>query len=233
MCGRFTLRAGAAEMVEQFVFSFAAEDTAELQAQPRFNIAPTQDVLAIRAKSGGARVAEAMKWGLIPSWANDPSGGARLINARSETLAEKPSFRSAFERRRCLILGDGYYEWTKVGKAKQPYFFRMHDDRPFALAGLWEFWRGDGDLSIVSCSIVTTTPNSIQEPIHDRMPVILPPESYDEWLDPDNKKTAKLQRLLKPYDSHAMTVGPVARHVNSVHNDDPGCITPVNLGMLF
>ncbi|HEY1598513.1 MAG TPA: SOS response-associated peptidase [Pirellulales bacterium] len=173
MCGRFTLRTPAHAVAD----AFGLISTPDLQL--RFNIAPTQLVAAVRfdPQQGGRQLTR-LRWGLIPSWAADPSIGSRMINARADTVATKPAFRSAFKRRRCLVLADGFYEWKKVGSAKQPFFMRLKDDRPFAFAGLAEHWHRDGQ-TIDSCSIITTESNSLMAEIHDRMPVILPPAEYD------------------------------------------------------
>ncbi|MFO0898004.1 MAG: SOS response-associated peptidase [Pirellulales bacterium] len=162
MCGRFTLRQVPHEWVKQLALPIFS---------PRYNIAPTQQVLAIRQREG-IREAVELRWGLIPSWADDPKIGNRLINARAETVATKPAFRQAYKRRRCLILADGFYEWQKQGKTKQPYFIHRPDDQPFAFAGLWEWWKGNV-LEIASCTIITTEANELMRPLHDRMPVIL------------------------------------------------------------
>ncbi len=153
--------------------------------------------------------------------------GARMINARAETVAEKPSFRTAFRRRRCLVLSDGYFEWKKEGKQKQPYFYRMKDDSAFAFAGLWEVWGPSPEERVFSFTIITTEPNDLQPMVHDRMPVILRPEFYQRWLDRSFEDRAALQEMLKPFDSSLMKLGPVSKHVNNVRNDDPECIEPV------
>src|SRR5947209_1583232 len=188
MCGRFTLRTPKERIKREF----------QLQEEPsveaRFNIAPTQNILAVR-QSADRREAVELKWGLIPSWAKDASIGARLINARSETVTEKPSFREAFKRRRAIIPADGVYEWRRTEKGKEPYFFRMRDDRVFGLAGLWERWRNEEGEVIESCAILTTEANEIfrTRTAHDRMPVILHPESYDEWLSDDPRGISALK----------------------------------------
>jgi putative SOS response-associated peptidase YedK len=164
-----------------------------------------------------------LRWGLVPSWADDPGIGARMINARSETAPEKPSFRSAFRRRRCLIPVDGFYEWKRENGSKQPYYFRIDGGRPFAFAGLWESWNKDGEIR--SCTILTTTANDLVEEIHERMPVILPRDRYDAWLDPE-AEGEELAALLVPYPGDDLEAYPVSRFVNSPGNDDPRCIEP-------
>jgi putative SOS response-associated peptidase YedK len=194
----------------------------------RFNIAPTQPIAAVRwLPDEGQRQLSLLRWGLVPSWAKDPAMGNRMINARAETVAEKPSFRAAFKRRRCLIPADGYYEWQKVGKRKQPYYFRMKDDRPFAFAGLWEQWsggKGDAPEPMETCTIITTEANELGRPIHDRMPVIVHPDEYAFWLDPRVEDRSRLETLLRPYDPGEMMAEPVTTHVNNVRNDDPKCL---------
>jgi len=198
---------------------------AETQLPLRFNIAPTQEVAAVRQAQGQPRRLDNLRWGLIPFWAKDTKIGARMINARGETVAEKPAFRSAFEKRRCLILSDGYFEWKKEGSKKQPFYIRMADDRPFAFAGLWEKWRGDGEAEpLETCTVITTTANDLTQPIHERMPVILGPNDYQPWLDRKNSKREQLEYLLQPYPSSEMKVERVSMHVNNVRNDDPQCL---------
>jgi len=164
---------------------------------------------------------------LIPSWAKDPVIGSRMINARAESLAEKPSFRSAFRRRRCLVLADGFYEWRKDGARKTPMYIKLASGRPFAFAGLWENWFSPDGSNILSCTIITTQPNTLMEPIHNRMPVILPPEAYPVWLSPSEQDPARLSALLSPYPPAQMTAFPVSTLVNSPANDSPGCIIPL------
>ena len=224
MCGRFTLRAPASLIAEQF----SLFETAEFHA--RYNIAPTQEVAAVRVMSAetgaGRRELAWLRWGLVPGWAKDPAVGSRMINARAESVAEKPSFRTPLSRRRCLILADGFYEWQAVGQKKQPYFIRLVDDRPFALAGLWERWEGPDHRLVESCTIITTEANALMRPIHDRMPVILPPECLDRWLDPALRDAAAVTPLLRPYPAEDMIAGPVSTYVNSPAHDDPRCIEP-------
>jgi putative SOS response-associated peptidase YedK len=207
-----------------------------VQMALRYNIAPTQEVvIARKAKADGPRQLAVVRWGLIPSWSKDAKMASSLINARGETIAEKPSYRTAFKKRRCLVLADGYYEWQKAaagGKSakKQPFYITMQDQRPFAFAGLWEFWAGPKDVEpptpLETCTIVTTETNELTADLHDRMPVILRPEDYDLWLDPDLQEAAPLLPLLVPFPSDEMKMEPVSTHVNSVKNDDPACIEP-------
>lgn len=218
-------------LVQQFLLDTAPD------LPPRFNIAPTQNVAVVRVTHDQPqRELVLLRWGLIPSWAKDPKIGNRMINARGESVADKPAFRAAFKRRRCLVVADGYYEWKKsaggkskaAGAKKQPYYIRMRDERPFALAGLWEYWEGadQSDLPgpIESCTIITTDANDLTSDIHDRMPVVLGEETYDVWLDPQQSDRDTLLPLLKPYASDEMKVEPVSTHVNSVKNDDPDCV---------
>ena len=189
--------------------------------EPRFNIAPTQTAPVIRMN--GNRHLAMCRWGLIPSWASDKAIGARLLNARSESVATKPAFRSAFKQRRCLVPADGFYEWQKAGSKKQPFFFRPVNDRPFAFAGLWETWHKD-DQALESFTILTTEANALLRPLHDRMPVILAPEDFAVWLDPRMQDLQTLQPLLRPYPAEGMTSYLVSTLVNSPRNESPQCI---------
>jgi putative SOS response-associated peptidase YedK len=217
MCGRYTLSTPAGRLAEEFRLDDAGD------IPPSYNIAPTQQVATILEEEGGRHL-EMLRWGLVHSWADDPEIGARMINARSETAAEKPSFRSAFRRRRCLIVADGFYEWKREDGGKQPYYFRMQEGRPFAFAGLWESWeKGDGALR--TCAILTTRANPVLDGIHDRMPVILPSGAYDLWLDPDADRE-QISDLLIPYPGEDLETYPVSRYVNSPRNNDEHCIEP-------
>jgi putative SOS response-associated peptidase YedK len=190
--------------------------------RPRYNIAPTQDVPAVwQTESATAPEVVMLRWGLVPSWAKDPAIGSRMINARCETLAEKPSFRSAFKRRRCLVLSDGYYEWEKEGSGKQPYLIHMQDDRPFAFAGLWEYWEGG---PFHSCTVITTDANQATSNLHHRMPVILSPADIPAWLDPSNEDQPALQELLVPYEEDDIIVDRVSKHVNNARHEDAQCV---------
>ncbi|QDV35659.1 SOS response-associated peptidase [Tautonia plasticadhaerens] len=220
MCGRYTLRTTAREIAE----TFDVPEVPELPA--RFNIAPTQDVPVVRLGDGG-REFHLLHWGLIPSWADDPDIGSRMINARAETVAEKPAFRRAFRSRRCLVVSDGFFEWRREGGRKQPYFIRMKDDRPFAFAGLWERWDKLGE-PIESCTLITGEPNEVVALIHDRMPVIVPESAYEHWLDPDVQDPKRLQGLLVPCPSEEMEAYPVSTLVNSPSNDVERCVEPAS-----
>jgi putative SOS response-associated peptidase YedK len=218
MCGRFTLRTPAADLIEIFEVARSFELT------PRYNIAPTQPVALIREGAGGREVVQA-RWGLLPSW-SDASSGPPLINARSETAADRPAFRNAFRRRRCLIPADGFYEWRTAEDSKQPFLITVRDERPFAFAGLWERCRAPDNSTVESCTILTTDANNRLKDLHDRMPVILLPEHYGPWLDLQIDDPEALQSLLKPYPGDEISVRPVSRRVNSARHDDPACILP-------
>lgn len=206
-------------VVEQFLLDVAPE------WPPRYNIAPTQKLLCARREPADQRRhAALLHWGLVPSWADDPKIGNRMINARADGIADKPSFRNAFKKRRCLVLADGYYEWKTEGKQKQPYYFRMRDERPFAFAGLWECWSKDAGPPLESVTIITTEANELSRAVHDRMPVILDAADYDRWLDPSYYDRDELLKLLVPYDAPLMQAEPVSTHVNNVRNDDAGCL---------
>lgn len=227
MCGRFALISDTETLID--TFGVAPETlTAMPPSLPRYNVAPTQPVLAVRLNpTSKKRELTFFQWGLIPSWAKDIKIGARMINARSETVTEKSSFRAAFKRRRCIIPADGFYEWQQQDNRKQPMYIHAADGTPFALAGLWELWRSpDGD-AIQSCTILTTTPNELMTSIHNRMPVILEPEDFSMWLEPDERPEQGLH-LLRPYPSTKMAAYPVSTFVNNPTNDAPQCIAPIN-----
>ena len=211
MCGRYTLRS-----IDRIRIKLAADQLELDDILPRFNIAPGQTVLAILDLEPQT-IARMLLWGLIPSWSKAPKG---FINARAETLTEKPSFSEAFQRRRCLIPADGFYEWRRTGRARQAFFFQMKDEAPFFFAGVWDEWKRDG-VSIASCAIVTTGANELLQPIHDRMPVILPEEAYKLWLDP-RAHSAELTRLMVPFPGDAMKSHPVGSDVNypKIDHDD-------------
>jgi putative SOS response-associated peptidase YedK len=192
--------------------------------EPRYNIAPTQGVLAVRRAAQGGREGILLRWGLVPSWANDLSIGNRMLNARAETVLEKPSFRAAFLRRRCLLPADGFYEWQNVAGKKQPLHFRLRDGRLFAFAGLWEHWEGPEGDPVESCTVLTTEANDLVRPVHERMPVILGPHCHDAWLDPGNTNTALLRSWLVPYPAGEMAVLPASQRVNNARNEGPACL---------
>jgi putative SOS response-associated peptidase YedK len=202
-------------------FGVTAERTLPLQ----FNIAPTQTVAAVRIGAGHQRELCQFLWGLVPHWADDPSIGSRMINARGDTVATKPAFRQAFKARRCLIVADGFYEWQKTGRQKQPYYIRLKDDRPFGFASVWERWSKSGQ-NIESCSIITTEANELVAGIHDRMPVIVPPEAYDLWLSPETQEVDLLQSLLRPFAASEMAAFPVGTCVNNPKVNEAACIQP-------
>jgi putative SOS response-associated peptidase YedK len=219
MCGRYRL-SRRKQLVEEYF------DTADWQDDwsPRYNIAPTQPVPVIRQNpKEPVRQLALMKWGLVPSWAKNASGAAGMINARSETAATKPAFRDPLKFRRCLIPADGFYEWKKEGKAKQPFCFEVNERELFGFAGLWDGWKDPNGNWIKSCSILTTTPNAVTSAVHDRMPVIVDPDFYDLWLDPGMTDAQIVSELLKPYDARLMRGYPVTTRINHVANDDEQC----------
>jgi putative SOS response-associated peptidase YedK len=221
MCGRYRLTAA-----ERFKERFEVEN--DLELSPRFNIAPTQQVAVVRQdRERPVRQASMMRWGLIPYWAKDPAIGNRLINARSESIVEKPAYRDAFRDHRCLIAADGFYEWQRRAAGKQPFNFGMTDDSLFAFAGIWDRWKSPTGERIETCCILTTAPNSLLLDVHDRMPVILKSDSYDLWLDPWFKRTGDLAGLLQPFPSDLMKWYPVSTRVNDVANDDADCAAHV------
>ncbi len=224
MCGRYTLRASGERLAEAFGLSEVPS------LFPRYNIAPTQAVPVIRVLRANpatkGRELVPLRWGLIPSWADDPAIGNRLINARSETVADKPSFRGAFRNRRCLIPADGFYEWKKAGKAKQPVYVQRRNGMPFAFAGLWEQWEREGEV-IESCAVITTAANELMAEFHDRMPVILDPKDYDLWLDAAVHDPKLLVPLLRPYPSDQLVAYPVSQTVNNPRHEGPGCVEPM------
>jgi putative SOS response-associated peptidase YedK len=233
MCGRFTLmqpteaiaavKAAIASPNDQ---TFNIEKLPELASQ--YNIAPTQMVAAVlHNPESDKREFQELRWGLIPSWAKDISMGAKLINARAETVAEKPAFRSAFKHRRCLVLADGFYEWQRQNGKKQPFYFRLQDGQPFCFAGLWEQWESPEKEKISSCTILTTVANEVLKPIHDRMPVVLDKKYYDLWLDPQVQKPEALQEVLHPYPASAMTGYPVSTLVNNPKYNNADCINSI------
>jgi len=227
MCGRYTLTVSARVLAGVF-------DVPEMAGlQPRYNIAPTQPVVIVRATEAGDREMKTVRWGLIPFWAKEAKIGARMINARGETAASKPAFRAAVKSRRCLVPADGFYEWMKIGSGKQPHLIRFTDQRPFAFAGLWECWRPADGEPVESCTIITTTPNDLVTQIHDRMPVILPESALAEWLAPEPMAPPRLEQLLIPNSPDEMEAFPVSTRVNKPGNDDAECIAPLDQQSLW
>jgi putative SOS response-associated peptidase YedK len=222
MCGRFSLALNPADVAAHF----GAEAAPPLEMRPRYNVAPTQPVAVIPNQM--PRAIQMFQWGLIPSWAKDPAIGHKLINARAETVAEKPSFRAALKKRRCLVLADGFYEWQREATRATPMYIQMTDGRPFALAGLWETWQIAEGRPLHTCTIITTTPNTLMTPIHNRMPVIVPPDKYAMWLTPGDLPTPEALAVLQPYDPAAMRAVAVSTRVNNARADVPECVIPVD-----
>ena len=221
MCGRFTLTSPASKLVE-----FFATLAPEFELEPRYNIAPTQMTPTIVSQDG-FRSMRPMRWGLVPSWANNIAEGAKMINARAETVDSKPAFRKAFEKRRCLVPANGFFEWKKLGKDRQPYLIGLANEEPFVFAGLWERWHDpETEVVVESYSVVTTTPNALMNDIHDRMPVILSDEGCDRWLD-KAASAGQLLDLLVPYPADEMQAFPVDHSVGNVRNDTPLCISRI------
>ena len=225
MCGRYRL-SRRKQMVEEFFETVSDEP----DWTPRYNIAPTQPVPVIRQHpKEPVRQLSLLRWGLIPSWAKDMSGAAMMINARSETASTKPAFRDALNSRRCLIPADGFYEWQKTGKTKQPYCFEVSEGQLFAFAGVWDRWKDPSGNWVKSYAILTTTPNAVTSAVHDRMPAILDPDCYDLWLDPGMHDMDAVSDMLKPFDARLMRSYPVSSRINRVVNDDLECSAPVEL----
>ena len=220
MCGRFELHTNPAAIALAFGLSQPPA------IAPRYNIAPTQDVPVVRETRDGDRELAQVRWGLVPRWAKDPSIGVRMINARAETLADKPAFRNALKWHRCLLPADGFYEWKAVAGGKQPYRIGMKDGAVFALAGLTERWLSPDGEVLDTCAIVTTPANALMGPLHDRMPLIIAPEDYARWLDRSIEDVAD---LLSPYTANAMSFHPVSTRVNAVKNYDASIIEPVEV----
>ena len=222
MCGRFILTSPGRVLAAQFELQHEPELT------PRYNIAPTQMVPVVRFdQETTVKQFEMLKWGLVPFWAKDASIGPGLINARCETLRQKPAYSAAFKSRRCLIPTNGFYEWMKEKEKKQPYFIRLADESLFAFAGLWEHWKGPDGSTIESCTVITTEANDLVRPIHDRMPVIIPRKDYDSWLNPEMLGQETFQSLFQPYPSSEMVFFPVNPKVNKATYENPDCIEPV------
>jgi putative SOS response-associated peptidase YedK len=220
MCGRFVQHS------HPEVYASAFELDSLSAAAPRYNLAPTQQVLVVR-KADERRELVPLRWGLIPSWSKGPESGYSMINARAETVDTKPAYRTAFKHQRCLIPTEGFYEWKKKGRTKTPFLIRRKDGEPFGMAGLWERWHGKDDETIESCTIIVTEANALVRDLHDRMPVIVAPEDYAAWLDPQNTDAEGLRKMLPPADSAPWTLVEVSRKVNSPKNDSPDLIEPV------
>jgi putative SOS response-associated peptidase YedK len=217
MCGRYVLASPGAVIAEHFRLSEVPAYT------PRYNIAPTMDALVVRETPAGEREAVMLRWGLVPAWTKDPASGSRMFNARAEGVADKPAFRAAFRRRRCLVPADGFYEWQPVaGGRKQPYFIRLASGAPLALAGLWEHWHSPGGDAIATFTIVTTAANEAMRAFHDRMPVLVAPADHDEWLSSPNPSA-----LLGPWAGEPFEIRPVSTRVNSARNDSPDLLERV------
>lgn len=226
MCGRYRLSRRKEVLAEHFNAEFDSADWA-----PRYNIAPTQSVPVVRQHpKEPVRQLSLMRWGLIPSWAKEPSIATTTINAKSETAAIKPAFCDPLKFRRCLIPADGFYEWRKTGTSKQPYCFEVKDGAVFSFAGLWDGWKDPSGTWVKTCSILTTIANAVTSAVHDRMPVILDPDSYDLWLDPAMTDVQVISELLKPYNAALMRHYPVSSRLNHVGNDDLDCTRPVEIG---
>lgn len=231
MCGRFLLTTPPKQLAG--LFQFTAPDEGETLS-PRFNIAPTQSIATVRNEKGDGRELAVVRWGLVPAWAKDRSSGQGLMNACSETVAVKPSFRDAFRQRRCLVLADGFYEWKRGGAKKQPFAIRLKDGSPFAFAGLWERWEAEDGRPVETCAILTTEANELVKPIHARMPVILRPEDYAVWLDPHvgrdplARVPCLLQPLMIPFEAERLAVFPVSAWVNNARHEGPRCLERVD-----
>ncbi|MEK4523508.1 SOS response-associated peptidase [Psychrobacillus sp. FSL W7-1457] len=215
MCGRFSLYTDMEQIKEQFDVQFVSN---EEDYYPNYNIAPSQSVVAIINDGTSNRMGQ-LRWGLIPSWAKDEKIGYKMINARSETVDEKPSYRNAFTQRRCIIPMNSFYEWTVNEKEKVPMLIKMKNNELFGVAGIWETWKRDNEETVHSCTILTTEANSLVKTIHDRMPVILPPEKFGNWLDPNLRDKDRLKAMLNPYESNLMQAYPVSKEVNTPKNN--------------
>lgn len=221
MCARFTQSAPQHRIAELFDLDLS------LDIGPRYNIAPTQNVLTVRMSPEGQREYANLRWGLVPSWASDLAIGNKLLNARSETVGEKPSFRDAARKRRCLIAADGFYEWKTENKKKLPFHIHFPDRGPFAFAGIWEAWHDPQGKLVETCTILTTTANELLKPLHERMPVILSKANHPRWLDPGIKKVEELNDLFAPLPADALEMFPVTPQVNKWSFDEPSCVEPV------
>jgi putative SOS response-associated peptidase YedK len=218
MCGRFSLTASNEDLINYFGLARG------LSLDPRYNIAPSQQVAAVRVEEGERRLV-LLRWGLIPLWASDPKVGYKMINARTETAHKTPAFRAAFRGRRCLIPASGFYEWDKKGGSRQPYHIQRADGQPLALAGLWEHWEGENGKTVIeSCTILTTAASEPLARLHDRMPVILEPENFALWLDPGEQRVERLRELLKPAAPGILDMYPVSSYVNKASNEGERCV---------
>lgn len=220
MCGRFVFEHSPEQLLKLYRLSSVPD------LSPRYNIAPSQQIAVVRQQNGGDRELTFLQWGLIPSWAKDPAIGYKMINARSETVHEKPSFKQAFHARRCIIPASGFYEWEKAGKEKIPHYIHLRDGGIMSLAGLWERWKSPEGKELVTCTILTTAANNLVKKLHDRMPVILHRAEFDIWLDRDIDDVNRLTELFHPYPSDQLEEYVVTKDVNSPNNDSPGCIIP-------
>jgi len=221
MCGRFV------QYSDPEVYASSFELDAVCEGVPRYNLAPTQSVLAVRKAEDGSRVLVPLRWGLVPSWSKGPDSRYSMINARAETVESKPAYRNAFKHRRCLIPAEGFYEWKAGDGGKTPFLIHRTDGQPFGMAGLWERWRGPAGEQLESCTIIVTDANALVRDIHDRMPVIVAPEDYGDWLDPDTEDTDRLRAMLRPADPGPWTLREVSRKVNSPKNDSSELIEPI------
>jgi putative SOS response-associated peptidase YedK len=222
MCGRFTLQIPA-EMLSEI---FGITEPPSFPIEPRYNIAPTQQIPVVRQYADSQSRLDSMRWGLVPAWTKEAPSGPPLINARSETVAEKPSFRLAIKYRRCLIPVSGFYEWRREGERKTPVYIKLKNGSPMVFAGIWESWKGPDGKTTDSCSILTTAANDLMSPIHDRMPVILNPGNWEQWLERDQRDPEKLRPLYQPYPGDEIEMYPVSSMVNSVKNGGPELIDP-------
>jgi putative SOS response-associated peptidase YedK len=220
MCGRFVLENTPEQLMKVYRLSSPPD------LYPHYNIAPNQQVAVVRQHNGGDRELAFLQWGLIPSWAKDPTASYKMINARSETAHEKPSFKQAFRARRCIIPASGFYEWEKVGKEKIPHYIHLRDGKVMSLAGLWERWKSAEGQELETCTVLTTAANSLIRQLHDRMPVILHNEEFDLWLNREIDDVNRLTELFHPYPSSQLEEYVVTKDVNSPTNDHPGCIVP-------
>lgn len=221
MCGRFAYKETPASLAEYF------QTDNEVDFSPSYNIAPSSRIVTVTADAQDHRHLKLMKWGLIPSWAKEPSIGNKLANARGETVAEKPSFRTAFRTRRCIIPATGFFEWKTEGGKKYPWFISLKSGEPLAMAGIWEAWRSEAGEIIETCCIITTDGNELMQPIHDRMPVILVQDQWQQWLSPKERQPEKLLPLLHPHSSDGMRAWPVTKELNRVGvRDDAGLLAP-------